>query len=152
MKVTTLLGIGAIALYLTSCKRQHADLPQGYISKDTANKMIGSYLQSIESDTAGDKAPNLNSLIMDADLLRHYLNNREIKNVKVMFAHTLDYVNSGHAGQYAGMSSDALTIIVAGYDREGNYVFGPVNTVPNHAVPCPRNCPDFGTAAGNKLQ
>ncbi len=152
MKVITLLGVTAIALYLSSCTSQKVELHEGYIGKDTANKMIESYLTSIAGDTANLPAPNLNSLIMDADLLRDYLNNREIKKVKVMFAHRLDYINSGHAGQNAGLRSDALTIILAGYNKEGNYIFAPGNMVPNHATPCPRNCPDFGSASNNLLQ
>ncbi|PZF71578.1 hypothetical protein [Taibaiella soli] len=152
MKVITLLGVTAIALYLSSCSTRTVELPEGYIGKDTANKMIESYLTSIAGDTADLPAPTLNSLIMDADLLRNYLSNQEIKKVKVMFAHRLDYINSGHAGQNVGLRSDALTIILAGYNKEGNYIFAPGRMVPNHATPCPRNCPDFGSASNNLLQ
>ncbi|RYY17201.1 MAG: hypothetical protein EOO04_25770 [Chitinophagaceae bacterium] len=79
-------------------------------------------------------------------------NNPEIKRVKVMLAHTLKYINTGHGGQNAGYKSGALTIVFAGFTKDGNYVFAPGNMVPNHAVPCPRNCPDAGSAAQNLLQ
>lgn len=152
MKVTTLLGATAIALYLSSCTTKKIEIPEGYIGKDTANKMIQSYLTSIEGDTTQLQAPNLHSLIVDADLMRHYLSNPEIKNVKVMLAHTLGYINSGHGGQNAGYKSDALTIVMAGYDKAGNYVFHAIDRVPNHATPCPRNCPDAGTASQSLLR
>lgn len=152
MKVIALLGVTAIALYLSSCTPRKVEVPEGYVGKDTANKMIASYLASTAGDTANLPAPKLNSLIMDADLLRHYLGNPDITKVKVMFAHRLDYINSGHGGQDAGLRSDALTIIIAGYNKAGNYIFSSGNAVPNHATPCPRNCPDFGSASHNLLQ
>jgi hypothetical protein len=153
MKVTTLLGAVAIALYVSSCSTAAGagDTPDGYISKDSANKMIGSYLTSIEADST-DEDPDINSLIVDADLLRDYLSNKDVKNVKIMLAHTLDYINSGHGGQNAGYKADALTIVLAGYDAQGNYVFQSDHMVPDHATPCPRNCPSGGSAANALLQ
>ncbi len=153
MKVITLLGMASIALTLHSCNPKPGDRSdyEGYIPKDTANKMIGSYLASISSD-ADLQNPDVHSLIVDADLLRNYLKNPEIKRVKVMLAHTLEYINTGHGGQNAGYKSGALTIVFAGFGKDGNYIFAPGNMVPNHAVPCPRNCPDAGSAAQNLLQ
>lgn len=152
MKVTkTLLGATAIALCLSSCSRHTGEVPDGYISKDSANKMIGSYLASIQADSA-QQDPDLHSLILDADLLRHYLSNKEVKQVKVMLAHTLEYINTGHAGQNAGYKSGALTIVIGGYNRDGSYIFQAGNMVPNHATPCPRNCPESGAASGSLLQ
>lgn len=111
---------------------------------DTANKMIQSYLTSIGKDT--DNA-NIQSLIVDAGTLRKYLSDTSIKKVKIMFAHTLDYINSGHEGQPAGYTPFAFTIVISGYDSEGNYVLAPGNMVPDHAEPCPTNCPTIGNAA-----
>lgn len=153
MKVITLLGMASIALTLHSCNpkpESRSDL-EGYITKDTANKMIGSYLTSI-AGSSDVQNPDLNSLIVDADLLRDYLKDPEIKRVKVMFAHTLEYINAGHRGQNAGYKSAALTIVFAGFGKDGNYIFAPGNMVPNHAVPCPRNCPDAGSATQSLLQ
>lgn len=151
MKVATLLGAAAIAMTLHSCKpsSSRADI-EGYIPKDSANRMIRSYLTSIGGDSNPGNS-NLYSLIVDADLLRDYLGNKEIKKVKVMLAHNLAYINSGHEGQNAGYNSDALTIVMAGYNRAGNYVLAPGNVVCNHAMPCPRNCPEYGTASANTL-
>lgn len=118
-----------------------------FVSTDTANKMIGSYLASI-GDTAGQVDPdNLQSLILDADALREYLNDKSIKKVKIMFAHTLSYINSGHKGQPAGYQPGAFSIVVGGYNAEGNYVVAPGYLVPENAKPCPTNCPTVGTAA-----
>jgi len=116
-----------------------------FIPVDSANKMIQSYLSSIEiTDTAN---PQLQSLIMNADALREYLKDTSIKEIKVMFAHTLDYINSGHEGQNAGYKSGALTIVFSGYNSQGNYVLAPGNLVPDGTKPCPPLCPNGGTAS-----
>lgn len=124
-----------------------------FIRVDTANKMIASYLNSInytQNDT------DLRSLIIDADTLRTYLANSSIKKVKIMFAHTLAYINSGHGNQPAGYKNTALTTVIAGYDASGNYVFyrypeSSVDMVLDHSMPCPTNCPTSGTAASDLL-
>lgn len=163
MKKLTLVGAASLALFMTACESNDAkkesprlgrneEIPKGYIRVDSANKMIQSYLTSIAIDTPSGSAPELNSLIMNADLLRDYLSDPSIKEVKVMFAHTLSYINDGNQGKPASYRSDALTIIFAGYDRAGNYIFSREKMVPNHAMPCPRNCPDFGSASNNLLQ
>ena len=154
MKVATLLGATAIALTLHSCNPKpgtHDDI-DGYVAKDTANKMIESYLTSIKSEDNNSDRPNLNSLILEADPLRDYLQNPEIRRVKVMLAHSLEFINSGHFGQNAGYHSGELTIVLAGYNKDGDYVFSPGNRVLNHAMPCPRNCPDAGTASNATLR
>ena len=73
-----------------------------------------------------------------------------------MFAHTLSYINSGGKDQYAGYQSGALTLVIAGYDSAGNYVFYyyPKTTCPmvkDHFQPCPDNCPQQGTASSDTL-
>jgi hypothetical protein len=152
MKVATLLGAAAIAMSLHSCKPSHRRVDiDGYIPRDSANKMIRSYLASIDEDNDSNN-PNLNSLIMNADMLRDYLSNPQITNVKLMFAHQLDYINSGNGGKNAKYSSNGLTIVIAGYNRLGNYVYAPGYMVCNHAMPCPRNCPVSGSASENTLQ
>jgi hypothetical protein len=124
-----------------------------FIPVDSANKMINSYLYSINS-TVNDS--DLRSLIINADSIRAYLNvNPNIRNVKIMFAHTLNYINAGYGGQYAGYQSGALTIIMAGYDGSGNYVYmsmGSGAMVIDHALPCPASCPGAGTAAYDILE
>ena len=124
--------------------------PDGYIVKDTANMMIGSYLESVAGDS-GASVPNVRSFILDAALLRHYLENEEIAQVKVMLAHTPESIHSG-GNTDAGFRSDALTIVVAGFDLTGDYVYWGNDMVPNHATPCPRNCPESGSAANYLLQ
>jgi len=136
--------IGGISL--TACQNNNPqNIKDHFIPVDSANKMIRSYLNSIaDSDT---EKPQLQSLIMDADALREYLKDTSIKEVKVMFAHTMDYINSGHGGQYAGYRPGALTIIFAGYNLQGNYVLAPGNLVPDGSSPCPPFCPGTGTAS-----
>jgi hypothetical protein len=119
------------------------------IPVDSANKMINSYLTSIGGSTPTNE--NLYSLIMDANSLRCYLSNPEIKNVKLMFAHTLDYINKGHGGQNAGYGSGKLTLVIAGYDQNGNYVLDAKAGVEDNMRPCPHDCPTVGTAASNTI-
>ncbi len=116
------------------------------IPVDSANKMINSYLTSISS-----QSNQLNSLIVDAGSLRNYLSNPNIKHVKLMFAHTLNYINSGHSGQNAAYTSGALTLIIAGYDANGNYVLDSKGGVEDNLGACPYNCPTSGTAASNTI-
>lgn len=131
----------------TTGQSASAPITAFFVSTDTANKMIGSYLASI-GDTAGQVNPNnLQSLILDADALREYLSDNSIKKVKIMFAHTLSYINSGHKGQPAGYQPGAFSIVVGGYDADGNYVVAPGYMIPDHAKPCPENCPTAGSAA-----
>ncbi|MBS1773645.1 MAG: hypothetical protein JST82_12365 [Bacteroidetes bacterium] len=116
------------------------------IPKDSANKMISSYITSLNGNPDD---VNLYSLIIDADQLRLYLSNTNIKHVKLMLAHTLEYINSGHSGQNCGYKSGALTLIIAGYDASNNYVYYDANMVMDHMLPCPSSCPSSGTAANN---
>lgn len=158
MKKTTLLFIAFILLAAFGCSNKHQDSTAAmsttsglsYIVKDSANKMIQSYLTSIDSAAPAD-TPAIKSLILDAATLRDYLDDTAITNVKIMFAHTLDYINAGNAGKPAAYKSGALTIIVAGYDASGNYVLKGGDLSINHAMPCPRNCPVSGNAANDLL-
>lgn len=130
-------GAGAEGDTCTSC-----------IPVDSANKMIGSYIASLNGN------PNnqyLYSLIADANDLRNYLNaNPSVTNLKLMFAHTLPYINGGGGNVYCGTKAGQLTLVIAGYDANGNYVIG-TNGVMDNLQPCPINCPSIGTAASNTI-
>ncbi|RKR80695.1 hypothetical protein BDD43_0827 [Mucilaginibacter gracilis] len=119
---------------------------------DSANKMLGSYLNSINYQS---NDTDIQSVIFDARLLRNYLNtifdSGNITNVKMMFAHKLSYINSGHMNQPAGYHSNALTIIIAAYDSSGNYRFYPGNYVIDKGLACPTNCPPTGSASSSLL-
>ncbi len=125
-----------------------------FISQDSANKMLLSYLNSIsyqQNDT------DLRSIIFDADSLRAYLANTSISKVKIMFAHTLNYINNGGQNQNAGYQSGALTLIIAGYDTSGNYVYynygdSSVKMVLDYGRPCPTSCSTQGTSANDILK
>ncbi len=99
---------------------------------DTANKMINSYLS--------------------AETLREYLKDSSIKDIKIMFAHTQDYINSGHEGQPSGLKNNALTIVVAGYRSDGTYVLSQGYKVPDRARPCPTSCPLLGSASKDIIE
>lgn len=121
-----------------------ADSP--FIHVDSANKMLNSYLSSINT---AERADDLHSLIIDAEALRYYLQNTDIKHVKIMLAHRLDYINAGYENTYAGTDYNALTVIIAGYDQNSNYVYTSAGSVLDNATPCPYQCIASGTAASD---
>lgn len=143
--------IAVIALFLSACRNPNCtktgnvnppnDTFSRFIPMDTANKMISSYLNSInyqQNDT------DLQSLIVNVDQLRAFIdgnNGRNITHLKLMFAHTLAYTNSNKVNTYAGYKANALTLIIAAYDSTGHYVYYPVNSVLDYTQPCPPVCP-----------
>ena len=115
-----------------------------FISKDTANKMIGSYLTSIDykhNDTS------VKSYTFNADSVRAFLSDTSIKEMKVMMAHSLAYINQNGPGRNVGYNATALTLILSGINSKGDYVFRQVSKVPEHAAPCPSSCVTGGTGA-----
>lgn len=121
-----------------------------FIAVDTANKMITSYLNSINY-TVNDT--DLQSLVINVARLRQYIDSMpasaSITNIKLMFAHTLTYANSPRSGTFARYNSNALTIVIAAYDSNDNYVPYTGNMVLDYAQPCPPICPSGN--AGNPL-
>ncbi len=115
-----------------------------FINKDTANIMITSYINGNKLDST-----QLSSLIIDADSLRAYLSDTSIRNIKLMFAHTQQYIYSGGKDRKCSYRSGDLTLILAGYDGSGNYKYYNDNQVMDNATPCPSLCPVNGTAQYN---
>lgn len=114
-----------------------------FIPLDTANLMIGSYLESVGHEFNPD---TLLSWSVDAASLRAYLkHNPTIQGIKFMLAHKQSYIADNY-GKPAGFSPSALTMVIAGYDSEGNYKFYGTNLVLNRLAPCPPSCP-HGSAA-----
>lgn len=109
-----------------------------WISITEANQMINSYLTSINA-SANDS--DLHCLIFNADSLRAYLRDTSIKEMKFMLAHTKEYIDAGKFGVKCGYQSGELTMVVAGFDRSGNYIYNNQNKVMDHAKPCPSYCP-----------
>lgn len=109
------------------------------ISLDTANRMIGSYLNSVNypaTDTA------IRYLNFDADTLRAYLKDTRIVTIKLIMAHQNTYVSvAGNYGKYTGLKPRALTAILAGVDENNSLIRNSSNGVYEHAIPCPDLCP-----------
>lgn len=80
------------------------------------------------------------SMILDAGLLRTYLSNTNIQNVKFMLGE-----------RPIGTNEKTLTLIVAGYDADGNYVLTQDGMVLDHLAPCPHQCPTLGNAASDYI-
>lgn len=138
----------AISFSLTACnpkspQRANTDNVDSHmISLDSANRMIRSYLGSLDSTAT---VANLQSVVFDATQLRYYLSDTAISQVKISLAHKLQYINAGNQNTPAGYRSDALTLVISAVDRSGNYIF-PGNQVMDYAMQCPILCP-VGTAA-----
>ena len=135
-----------------------ADSFSAFIPKDSANKMITSYLNSIgDSSSSGTgNDTDLRSLIVDVKALNSYINQTSTTGfvpvkMKMFFAHTLEYINSGHGNQKCGYRSGKLTMVLALYDSAGNYIYMNGNSVLDNMQPCPQSCPTIGAAANNTL-
>lgn len=129
-------------------------LDSPFITLDTANVMIGSYLNSINGNTGNlgsGQTPLIKSFIVDANALRYYLQNTNIKYIKLFMAHKLNYINKGNKNKDAGYRGDALTIVISGFDSSNNYIYSPQGAVLDFSAPCPNNCPGSGTAAYDLL-
>ena len=128
------------------------DIMRYMIPRDSANKMIESYLNSVGGTSTSSAGENIHSLILDGATLRAYLSDTTITKVKVMFAHTLSYINAGNEGMNAGYTRGALTVVIGGFNDDGNYVYGPEERVPNMSIPCPNYCPNSGSATSSLFQ
>lgn len=111
----------------------------GEITVATANSYINSFITNYFNT---DKAP-VKSMIMDADLLRSYLQNDDIVGIKFMLGAT-DY-------DHNGSQIPIFTLIVAGYDANGNYVLTSNGMVLDRTSPCPPSCPPSGNAANDTI-
>jgi hypothetical protein len=107
------------------------------ISVATANEYIERYLANYF--TPG-KTP-VKSMIIDAQMLRNYLSNPDIQNVKFVLG-AMDYVHQG-------VTTEVFTLIVAGYDAAGNYILTPNGLVIDQTKPCPPDCPPIGNAGND---
>ncbi|MBW7914624.1 MAG: hypothetical protein H3C54_13220 [Taibaiella sp.] len=105
------------------------------VANDYINDFIANYF-----DTG--KAP-VKSMILDAGLLRDYLSNPVIQNIKFMLGERTVVEN--------GIDKKVFTLIVAGYDANGNYILTPSGNVLDHTTPCPTMCPTAGNAANDNI-
>ena len=115
-----------------------------FIPIDSANKMLLSYLNSINYQ--GNDS-DLQCIVFDANQVRKMLADPTISNIKIMFAHSLDYINNGGQNIPCGYTAKEFTVIISGYNQKGNYVYNPTNTVLEIGSPCPPNCVTEGTAS-----
>jgi|GEM_PF-914754 hypothetical protein len=115
----------------------------------TANRMIRSYLQGINSQVNTNET---RSWTFNADTLRRYLSEgkgKQIVRLKLMLAHSLDYIDSGHEGERPAANSHALTLIVVGLDQNNEYIYNPEGEPYEHAFPCPPRCLGTDTLTTN---
>lgn len=113
-----------------------SETDSSFISVDTANVMRDSYLQSISTDSPA----KLQSWTVNADALREYLSNANIKEVNISLAHTMKYINDGYYGTPSGLSPNALTFVLTGIAANGSTIYHNTSYVLNRAKPCPTIC------------
>lgn len=107
------------------------------ITVEEANQYIDAHISQF-FDTG--KYP-IKSFIFDAGLLRDYLvANPEIQNMKFMLGMRPD-----------GTGNNTSTMIIVGYDANGNYIKTADQMVLDQAGACPYNCPSVGNAAHDHI-
>lgn len=110
-------------------------MPNGSeISVAKANDYIQDFIDNYY--TPGDVP--VKSMIMDAQLLRDYLDDTDIENVKFVLGE-----------KPLTPTGTTLTLIVAGYDSAGDYVLTSGGKILDNTSPCPSDCPTGD--AGNDL-
>jgi hypothetical protein len=120
------------------------------IPVDIANEYITNHITKYFDSGAFP----VKSLIFSAELLRNYLNdNPNIENMKFMLAVRPllpgEISSPGYAGDAA--ANESISMVIVGYDAEGNYVKMPGNMVLDNAMPCPYNCPPDGSAGNDHI-
>lgn len=115
--------------------------PSSFIPKDSANKMVSSYLSSI-NHPQNDSA--VLSFTFSASELRKLLDSvahpDSLKDIQIRLAHSLDYINNGPHTTPPGFNKNALRLLISGVDYNGNTILLN-NEVLNYSRPCPNNCP-----------
>lgn len=109
------------------------------VSVSTANGYIAEFISDYYNT---GKAP-VKAMIMDAQLIRDYLADNTIENVKFMLG--------ARDIQVDGQNKQIFTLIVAGYDSSGDYVLTSSGNVLDLTAPCPNECPTGGTAANDTI-
>lgn len=120
-----------------------------FISLDTANMMISSYIKAIDPTQNPDQ---IHSLICNADSLVAFYNaNPSVRYFKLSFAHNMTYIHNGHYGIMPKPNDNAITMIITGIDASHNYVRSPVGYIIDNLTPCPDQCVS-GIAGGDLIQ
>lgn len=117
-------------------QKSSTDADTSFIHQDTANIMKSSYQQSISLDSPA----KLQSWTVNADALRNYLADPNVKEINISLAHTMKYISSGNFGVPAGLSPTALTVIITGVGSTGLPINYNTSYVLNRAKPCPPIC------------
>ncbi len=124
------------ALHLTLSTNQVL-VDSFFIPVDTAQRMEQSYIASYGVPYPED---TLSAWTINAEALRAYLKDTNIKEINIALAHTLSYINSGNYGVPSGFSARALTIVLKGQSTDGGAIYYQENYAMNRAKPCPPIC------------
>lgn len=115
---------------------------------DTANRMIQSYLDAIDY-TVNTNA--IRSWVFNADTLRNYLNSakgKDIRNLRLLLAHSLEYIHAGHEGVMPPLNSHDLTLVIVGLDENNDYIYSSEGGPLDRCMPCPTECLPDGEGSG----
>lgn len=122
------------------------------VSINDANRMIKSYLNGIDYTRNTNE---IRSWIFNADTLRQYLSSgagADIRYLKLMLAHSMEYIISGNEGKRPPANSHALTVVIVGVDNENDYIYNAEGDAYEYCMPCPPECLPQGDAAKDTLQ
>ncbi len=112
----------------------------GEITVNDANTYINAFIANYVA--TGDFP--VKSFIFDAELLRTYLdNNPDIENMKFMLGEKEFDVD--------GTPTNLPTLIITGYDSNGDYIKSSPGKVLDKSQPCPPKCPTVGNAASDNI-
>lgn len=132
-------------------QRTYSSLNGHALPPDIANRMIKSYLNSIGYP---DNQSTIRSWTLDAEALRSFIcegNGSKMSKIKVMLAHTMEYIQAGNERKAGMDKADALTLVFVGVDEENNYIYSPEGDVLDHCFPCPTQCLGSGEVANDLL-
>ena len=79
-------------------------------------------------------------MTFDADTMRHYLVNSQVKQLKFMMAHRHTYISTDKYGTNCGMKAEAFTFVIIGLNASNQPVYTSNNMVMEHTRPCPSFC------------
>jgi hypothetical protein len=107
------------------------------ITVEEANQYIDAHISQFFDS---GKYP-IKSFIFDAGMLRDYLNaHSDIQNMKLMLGVRPD-----------STGGNTSTLILVGYDSQGNYIKTEGQMVLDHAGACPYSCPVVGDASHDHI-
>ena len=101
------------------------------IAPTLAYTMAASYVQSLDSPTVGTRA-----LAFDADEVRAYLCDTNIKQLQVILVHQQDWAEN----HYGERNEKKISVVLAGLDQSNAVITNQTGNLMDYADMCPSHC------------